>query len=942
MMDNDGNISYWNEAAERIFGYSAEEALGKGLHRLLSPQHYYEPHMKAFRTFKTTGNGNAIGKTVELEAIRRDGTKFPIELSLSAVKIEDKWHSTGIVRDITQRKEAADALQRANNELEQRVEERTSELLKSNEQLKREMEERMKAEESLLFKTTLLEAQSETTIDGILVVDVNSKAILFNSRFGQMWRIPQEILDTRNDDKLLHYVSKQLEDPDKFLKKTRYLYDHREEKSEDELEFRDGRVFERYSCPLVDSTGKFHGRIWYFRDVTERKRAEALERASIVAEAANRSKSEFLANMSHEIRTPLNGIIGMAELAMDTAVDNNQMNLFNIINREAETLLNLISDILDFSKIEAGKLKLEEIPFDLRVMIEDVGSSLGITAEQKGLEFISFLSPDVPARLIGDPTRLRQVLMNLAGNSIKFTHKGEIYIKGEMLEDLGDEIKIRVLVKDTGIGIPKDQQSRIFESFTQGDGSTTRKYGGTGLGTSICKQLIEMMRGEIGLASEEGKGSTFWFTAVLAKQTGKTIILAKKEVDLTGLRVLVVDDNKTNRFILMEHLNSWGCCPAEATDGLEALSILNESVSAKKLFDLILTDFQMPGMSGFTLAKEVKAGVFKGVPIIVITSAGKVGDGKICRDLGIEGYLTKPTRRDDLRKAIESILERSCPEEDHTAPQLVTRHTITEEYRQNIRILIVEDYPTNQQVAIRHLRGGGYQVDLAENGQQAVEAYKRKHYDLILMDIQMPVMDGYEATGTIRNLEAGLKEGNETKQSAKIPIIAMTAHALKGDREKCLTAGMDDYISKPLKRKQLLDIVDKWVIPPSESRKEPEQDQSKVVPIKKDNPIDFEKALDEFEGDEEFLMELLLTFLENVRTQIKAIRQAISDGDADLVRREAHSIKGGAANLTADDLCSVANELEKIGKSSTLEGSIEVLGQLEKEFCRLEIYASDR
>ena len=678
----------------------------------------------------------------------------------------------------------------------------------------------------------------------------------------------------------------------------------------------------------------------FLTDISERMRAKTMEQEKIKAESASRAKSEFLANMSHEIRTPLNGIIGMAELATDTDLDDNQRNIFHTINAEANSLLGIINDILDFSKIEAGKFELEEIPFDLRHTIEDVANSFAHRTDQKGLEFISFLSPDVPSRLIGDPGRLRQILTNLSGNALKFTREGEVYIEAKMAEDLGNKVKIHFLVKDTGIGIPKEKQAAIFESFTQADGSTTRKYGGTGLGTTISKQLVELMGGEISVESEEGKGSTFFFTTVFAKQTGHKGTLTREEVDLSNLRVLVVDDNQTNRFILKEYLESWGCLPVEATNGKEALSILKESIALKEPFDLLLTDFQMPEMSGFELAEEIRRiNDSKKMPIIVLSSAGMRGDAKICADIGIEGYLNKPVRRDDLHKAILLVLGLSKKRELDTSPRPVTRHSVAEDFRKEVQILLVEDYPTNQQVAMRHLIKGGYQVDLAENGRQAVEAYERKLYDLILMDIQMPVMDGYAATRKIREIETRDMEQSSTQ---RIPIIAMTAHAIKGYREKSFEAGMDDFITKPLRRKKLLAIVAKWTeeiddnkIPHTSQKLEIGNIQSKV-------PMEYRRALEEFEGDETFLMEVLQGFLGKVREQIKTIRKAISDGDAEVVRREGHSIKGGAENLTADKLADIAFELENIGKHGTLEGGANTLEKLEREFFRLEYFITER
>jgi CheY-like chemotaxis protein/HPt (histidine-containing phosphotransfer) domain-containing protein len=476
-----------------------------------------------------------------------------------------------------------------------------------------------------------------------------------------------------------------------------------------------------------------------------------------------------------------------------------------------------------------------------------------------------------------------------------------------------------------------------------------------------------MMGGEIGVEPEEGKGSTFWFTAVFSKQTGLETELAKEKVDLSNMKVLVVDDNETNRKVLTEYLGSWGCLPVEAPDGKEALAILMKSVLLKEPFKLILTDFQMSTMNGFDLARDIRAiEALNAISIIVLTSARQRGDGKISKDIGIQGYLTKPIKKNDLREAIEMVVGLPTEGGLQTGPQLVTVHTLAERHNKKVRILLAEDYPTNQQVAMAHLQEAGYQVTLAEDGQQAVESCKQRHYDLILMDIQMPVMDGYEASKAIRNLEVTFKGLSAKEGSAKlerVPIIAMTANAMKDDRGKCLEAGMNDYVAKPLRRKELLALVDRWIMSKSGSAAQPhceqttgntpetdapmhtdalDQDQATGNPIEVKAPMNFEKAVEEFMGKEDILMSVLKVFLDNVGDQIETIRQAISEGNVVVVGKEAHSIKGGAANLTADDLSRRAFDLENIAKSGILEGGVEAFERLENDFFNLKSYAEDK
>ena len=863
----DGRVRGVNPQFESLFGYTAAEAIGRDLNELIVP---LSELPKAARFDRLARRGERVA--VEVERRRKDGSLVPVMATASHVAGTTGSDVLVMYEDISDRRKAQDALSQLAN------------IVQSSE-----------------------DAIVGQTLDGAVVSWNAAAERMFGYSFVEVKGRPISVL--RPPD-----LAGEADDFLERIKRGEHV-DHFET-----MRMRkDGtRIPVSLSVSLTrDPRGRISGFSTIARDVSGQVASRAaLRDARDAAQRLAQTRSSFLANMSHEIRTPMNAILGLTELLLDTELAPEQRHSLTLVQTSAETLLTLLNDILDLSKIEAEHLQLESIAFDLERLVESVVELLAIRARERRLNLLADVAADLPPSVRGDPTRLRQVLTNLISNAIKFTHGGEVVVAAAWISAADGHPLVRFAVRDTGIGIPPEKLDAIFDEFSQADTSTTRKYGGTGLGLAICRRLVRLMGGELAVSSDVGHGTEFSFAIPLEVEAPLGTAAAVK-TPLAGRRVLVVDDNPTNRRVALNMLAAAEMEVTEAGSGAAALVALRLAKRDDAPFDLAIIDSEMPEMNGFELAQAVRADSAIGrTPLVMLTSSGRPGDGQRCRDLGIDGYLPKPASRSDLLEALKTVLA-----EPGTAGiakgDIVTRHSIAET-RRHLTILVAEDNPVNQEVVAAMLRKRGHHIDVVANGRLAVDAVARARYDVVLMDIQMPEMDGFEATHAIRATPVG----------KDLSIIALTAHALSGERERCLSHGMTDYLTKPLRAHELFAAVESWA-PSGEERIEPATAATQGGAL----PVDVEAFREQMRlaGAEAAVDQILDTFLDSTPQRITAITGALASGNATDIERAAHALKSAAGTIGAKSLAALLQQIEAAGKAGDVAAARAQQDRLEAE-----------
>jgi PAS domain S-box-containing protein len=763
------------------------------------------------------------------------------------------------------------------------------------------------AEEALRANEERYRRIVETTPDGYYEVDINGNYTYFNdsmcdllgySKAEMTGMNHRAYLDDANSQKLLNAIN-QVYRSGESVKALEWKYTRRDGSE---------RYAESSITLITDSKGQPAGFGGFLRDATARRQAEALRQAKMAAETANREKSRFLANMSHEIRTPLNSIIGLIELMLETDLRPDQREDLDVVISSAYALLSLINNLLDFSKIEAGKFELENAPFDLRDFMKDTLRMMAMRTQTKGLELSYRVEPGTPDRLVGDPDRLRQVLLNLIENAVKFTDEGEV-VADVVSDNLSDsEANIRFSVEDTGIGIPKDKQESIFSAFKQVDAKITNRYGGTGLGLAVSSQLVKLMGGRFTVSSKTGQGSRFEFTAGFKRLPEKRPYTQQADVDLRGITALVVDDNANTRRIAKDMLEEWQMEVEFASNAEEARQIISAVGTSDKPLDLVLIDSDMPGSDGFSLAHWIKDQKLKKHRILMMLTFPHLKRKTEFQQLDVKASVIKPLNPSEVLNAVSVALDKKPPDAEppkkviEAKPKTITR---------SLKILVAEDTPFNQTFILRLLEKNGFHPTLVENGRQAVDRFDPDTFDIILMDVQMPEMDGFEATREIRKLE---------KQSGgHIPVIAMTAYATEGDRERCLAAGMDAYVSKPISAAKLFKAIEVFMAP---------EESAKSTDGQKSDSLNKDGLIKSFENDHSLLQELVEIFINDYPQLLTTLRKSLETTDAKTFSRTAHSLKGMLRNFQADAAAETAFDLEKRGQQGQLEGVDQIIESL--------------
>lgn len=880
--DLDGRILFWNSGAEEMYGWTKKDAEGKVAYELLKtqfPAPLEEINAAVFRDGRWES---------ELTQAAKDGSALVVLCRWVLLRNEAGEPEAIIVinDDLTSQRETQKQLLESETRLQTLVDNAPVVLFAID------------ADGTL----TLSEGQ------GLAVIGVASKQLVGESIF-DLYSDNSDVIDATRGA----------------LAGERVTVDIRI----DEV------VYSATFSPTRGHDGEVTGVIGVAVDVTTRDLvSKQLRSAKEAAEEANRAKSQFLANMSHEIRTPMNGVIGMTELLLETALSAQQRDYAQTLQSSGEALLSVINDILDFSKIEAGRMELELTSFDLGETIEEITQLFAAPAHKKGLDLSGFVEPGTPMKLVGDYFRIRQILINIVGNAIKFTDSGEVVISASCDEDAEDIATIHFEVTDTGIGISREQEVRLFSAFSQAEGSTSRRFGGTGLGLSIASRLSELMGGEMGVISIPGSGSTFAFTVPLKKQA-----LGDGDADpqdqpqsMLGIRVLVVDDSPTNRSILEHQLASWGMYSAAAEDGPRALQMLREAAQAQQHYDLAILDMHMPGMDGITLARVITTDpTHEGTRLLLLTSIGE-SLGEQASQAGISAYLTKPVRQSQLLESLTQVMTtrdgRGDAASSSSAKNARKHPLVHEEPGERTpyagRILLVEDNPINQKVASAMLGNLGYTVETAANGRLAVEAATHHSFDAVLMDIQMPELDGYAATAELRRIET--ESGKD-----RLPVIALTANALAEDREQALASGMDDHLPKPIHQKQLQSTLSRWVGSPAAGVPDPT-----AAPERTACPVDPEileglRVLDP-QGGNEIFAELVGMFLEDAPAQIQKMRAAITENDHTAAGHLAHALQGSSGSMGALQMSDIAGQVQESSRARDHPQLSQRLRMLEIEF----------